>query len=289
MSPRLRSPITWLGGKRYTAHHILPLLPPHLHYVEPFGGGASVLLAKPACKGTETYNDIDGGLVNFFKVLADPEAFCQFYRRVILLPLSRQLYAECRATWAEQEDPVERAVRWFVTAGQSFTGWFAVSWKHCVNKVTGGTAQAWDSALRRLPLVHARLSRVQIEYADFRTILSRYQGPGYLAYCDPPYVHRTRSGIRYACELTDADHAELVQLLLGYDGAVVLSGYRNEIYEPLEAAGWERREFDVPCYSFGITRAIVAKRGGRRVKPRRIECVWRNPECLRRIAEGVPE
>lgn len=96
---RLRSPIFWFGGKGNMVAKILPMLTaiPHTRYVEPFGGGASILMAKPPVD-VETYNDLDSALYDFFTVLADPDLFPQFVRRVKLLPCSRQLYDHARAT-----------------------------------------------------------------------------------------------------------------------------------------------------------------------------------------------
>ncbi len=72
MTKRLRSPILWFGGKGNMVAKILPLFPPHRIYVEPFGGGASLLMAK-APAPVEVYNDLDSGLVNLFRVLTAAE------------------------------------------------------------------------------------------------------------------------------------------------------------------------------------------------------------------------
>lgn len=61
MHPELRSPIVWFGGKGNMASKLLKLMPEHKHYVEPWGGGASLLFAKPPCGGVEVYNDLDDG------------------------------------------------------------------------------------------------------------------------------------------------------------------------------------------------------------------------------------
>jgi DNA adenine methylase len=91
----MRSPIGWFGGKGNMRGRILPTFPPHKRYVEPFGGGASLLLAKEPVE-LEVYNDLDHALYEFFTTLADPGEFERFYRRVALLPYSRELYNECQ-------------------------------------------------------------------------------------------------------------------------------------------------------------------------------------------------
>lgn len=97
-SAGMGSPITWFGGKGMMASKILPYFPEHHTYAEPFGGGASMLFAKPPSP-VEVYNDMDSGLVNFFRVLRDPEAFERFHHLAALTPYSREEYCHCRSTW----------------------------------------------------------------------------------------------------------------------------------------------------------------------------------------------
>jgi len=286
---RLRNPIPYFGGKGHmgTTARILSFFPPHRHYVEPFGGGASVLLAKSPCGGVETYNDFDHALYEFFLTLADPAAFELFKRRVEALPYSRELWRECKATWGERTDRLERVWRWWVVARQSFGGMFAQSWGSSVtlaNRKMASTNGSWLSAIEGLPAVHARLQSVQIENCDFRDCLKRYCGEGYLAYCDPPYVLSTRRDGGYQHEMSDDDHRDLVELFLQYDGMVVLSGYRNAVYEALEAAGWERHDWHTSCLAAGRTRAsgLQGKNSARRTQPR-TESVWLNPACQRAL------
>jgi DNA adenine methylase len=276
----LRSPITWFGGKGCFRRKLYPLLPDHQAYVEPFGGGGSVLIGK-APAAIEVYNDLDEGLHHFFTVLANPILFPHFWSRVTMLPYSRELYNDCLTTWYASQDPLERAVRWFVVARQSFSGEFGCAWGSCVSSSSQGriqTAAGWQSILRDLPQIHQRLQRVQIEHCDFRDCLKRYQGPGYLAYCDPPYVASSRKGGSYAHEMTDIDHRDLVTLLLDYRGAVVLSGYPNAIYAPLEAAGWKRLNFRACCTACGRTAATKHLKA----ELVRTECVWLNQEAIKR-------
>ena len=282
----LRSPITWMGSKSCFRSKLLPLFPPHKYYVEPFGGGASVLLAKPP-SAIETYNDIDRGLYEFFQVVSNPVLFPQFWARISALPYSRELYDECRDTWHGCRDQMERTWRWYVVARQSFCGCFCGSWGSSICTSNGDQVEItakWRSAIQMLPTIHQRLLRVQIECCDFRDCLKRYQGPDYLAYLDPPYVWSSRKSGRYDHEMADSDHQELVEILLQYTGSVVLSGFPNPIYGPLEKAGWSRDDFTRQC-------SLVGKTAGTRNRGHdgtRTECVWRNPKCLSRISKVHP-
>lgn len=275
----MRTPIVWFGGKGNMTAKLLPLLPAHKRYCEPFGGGASLLFAKAPAE-LEVYNDIDEGLVGFFCVLADPSSFGRFYRRVSLLPYSRALYNDYRRTWAAQKHPVERAVRWFVVNRQSFAGRFGSSWGSVVtasSRTMTERTSAWLSAIERLPAAHARLQRVQIECADWRTILDRYDTSETLFYCDPPYAHASRSSTRYAHEMSDADHADLVARLLALQGMAVVSSYASPIYSPLAKAGWRRIAYKTVCFAAGRTRATGLKGKGSVLRhQKRLEIVWIN-------------
>lgn len=272
---RLRAPIRWFGGKGLMLGKLLPLIPPHDIYVEVFGGGASLLLAKEPSK-LEVYNDLDSGLVNLFRVLRDPEKFERFHRLVSLTPFSREEFYIYRKNWNEPEDDVERAHRFFVVARMSFSGIFGNSWHYSLTSRAKATS-AYLSAIDMLPEIHRRIMPVQIEHDDFRKIIERYDTPETFFYLDPPYIHATRRGGKYRHEMTEDDHRDLVDLLLRIKGKAMLSGYRHPIYEPLEQAGWQRLDFRVACSAAGRTRLTGIKGPGAALKHQpRIESVWLN-------------
>ncbi len=284
MASKLRSPIVWFGGKGMMIGKLIPLLPEHKQYVEVFGGGASLMFAKEPAS-VEVYNDIDGGLVNFFTVLRDPDLFGLFYHYVILTPRSRLDYDTCLATWRDEPDPCMRAYKWFVVNRMSFSGHFGASWGSSVASTNRGMAEvcsSWLSIMDLLPALHARMMRVQIECRSWENILSRFNLPTTLVYVDPPYVPSTRRSGGYEHELTEADHRRLIETLLYYPGMVILSGYYSDIYEPLESAGWELRKYKTVCNAAGRTRASGLQGAGNVLKKQaRTECVWRNPLCIR--------
>lgn len=275
----LRSPFPWFGGKatQKIQNKILSVLPDHEFYVEPFGGGASILLAKDPAK-VEVYNDVNRGVVNFFRVISDPDMFGKFMSRTSLLPVSRELFEEYARTWTGIHDPVEQAIHWYVVARQSFGGMFGNSWGTVVtasNRGMSQTTSSWKSSFELLPKIHERIQRVQIECADWRDCLKRFSGPGWLTYCDPPYVTGARKAGGYEHELKDKDHQDLIRILLDYDGAVVLSGYDNHIYSPLVKAGWQKIEIPVVCSAAGRTRANGLQGVGNVLaKQKRTECLW---------------
>lgn len=283
----MHSPILWFGGKGRMTAKLLPLIPPHHTYVEPFGGGASLLFAKKPSP-VEVYNDLDSGLVNFFRVLRDPEGFERFHLLVSLTPYSREEFNSCRETWEGCTDDVERAYRWYVVARMSFSGMFGASWGFAVTATTRGMSMPcsnWLSVIERLPQIHQRIMRVQIEHDDFRQIIRTYDTPGTLFYCDPPYVPDTRKSGSYKHEMTVEDHNDLVELLLGVKGMAILSGYRHPVYEPLERAGWRRHDYETSCSATARTRAtgILGKGSLEKMQPR-VESVWVSPNCEKQPA-----
>lgn len=270
----ITTPFSYFGGKSQWTDWLLSWMPDHTHYVEVFGGSAALLFAKPPAP-LEVYNDVDEGLVGFFRVLRDPDQFPEFARRVALIPYNRTEHDTWRRQggWQVAEDPVEQAVRWFYVARASFSGQWGQIWATSLEVAAGMNLQVhkWLSAVDRLPAFHARMMRVVVEHRDFSRILQRYDTTHTLFYCDPPYIPQTRRSGRYAYEMTLADHERLVAQLLTLHGMVLLSGYRHPCYQPLEASGWRRMDRDVP---------LRALNRGRYGAQRRTESLWVNPAIL---------
>jgi len=285
---RLKTLITWFGGKQRMVPKLLRLLPPHHTYVEPFGGAASLLVAKRP-SAVEVYNDIDSALVNFFRVLRDPTRARAFRRLCELTPYSREAHGYCLdRLYRDQQRSVALAHRLFVVLRQGFGGEIGPTWGYTITSSSrgmGSRVSAWHSAIERLPEVIARLRCVQIANDDGARVIERFDTPQTCHYVDPPYVWATRRSGGYSHELTDDDHRRLVQVLLDAQGMVMLSGYRNDIYAPLEAADWRRFEFDVRSTACGHTRHNK-RLGTSADSDRRTECIWLNPAATAALASA---
>jgi DNA adenine methylase len=286
----VKTPLAWFGGKAHAVAWYLPYLPPHHTYVEVFGGMAAVLFAK-APAPVEVYNDVDAGLVTFFRVLRDPEQCRQLETRLALTPYSRAEHAWSRATWQHVDDPIERAARWVVQLRQAFS---AVAdgtsgWSFCVTETARGMAKAvarWHATLDALLPCGARLVQVQIECADWRQILATYDTPQTLFFCDPPYLPATRRQGGYVQELTADDHRELLARLQQVAGMVLLCGYPHPSYAVLEAAGWTCTWRKAVASAPGRTRWTgLQGQGSARGPQTRIECLWRNPAACQTMAQ----
>lgn len=282
MTSKLYSPIRWLGGKGLMTQKILPLFPSHHTYVEPFGGAASLLLAKPPAP-VEVYNDLDSGLVTFFRVLQCPDQFAELQRRVHLIPYSRQEYDEALTVYraGNFEDDIEQAVLFFTIARMSFGGNFGNSFGRVITESVKGMAQIvsnYLSAIDRLPDVVQRLRMVQIEHQSFEKIIPAFDRAETLFYVDPPYMPDTRVGGTYAHEMTEEQHEQLVQLLLDVQGKVVLSCYDHDVYTPLTRAGWVKIQFETASMTAGRTVSTGIVGDGAAMKnAARVETVYINP------------
>lgn len=231
----------WYGGKFSHLDWLLPLLPGATHYCEPFGGSAAVLINRPPSP-VETYNDLDGEVVNFFRVLREQKE--ALIEAIGLTPFSR---AEFEAAINSNGDNggilsnLERARRFYIRARQVRTGLAQKAssgrWAHCLLTSRAGMAGAvsrWLGAVEDLPLIAQRLLRVQIENAPAIEVINRYDSEETLFYCDPPYPHASRGDANaYAYEMTDEQHYELAKTLRQVKGRVVLSGYKCELMEEL--------------------------------------------------------
>lgn len=265
------SPFPWFGGKQGLAPKIVALLPPHASYVEPFGGAASVLLSKPLSK-LEVYNDLDSGLVNFFRVLRDRGD--ELYELLRLTPYAREEFDHCVETWEACDDELERARRWYVRVAQAYGGTpTSVGWsaeKHA--RSNGPRGRAFANRVNRLDRYIERMRLVQIEHLDYRDVFDRYDGPGVVFYLDPPYPHSTRGrsrhrgGCSYVFEMSEPDHQALVERVLELRGIPVISGYDHAAYNRLEEHGFERIEFEV---------CLRARVGAGTVAQARTEVIWR--------------
>lgn len=257
-----RPALRYHGGKHRLASWIISFFPPHLNYVEPCGGSASVLLQKPKSP-SETYNDLDSNVVNFFRVLRDrPD---ELISKIRLTPRARAEFYQAREC-LYHSDPVEWARRLFILSHQSFGG---------IEKWPGWSLSGNDNwaNIEELDWFASRLLQVRIEQDDALEVIKRYDDTGTLFYFDPPYQDETRE--RPNRYLTDSQgdnlHIESAGLLRSAQGFVIVSGYACPLYTELyEAHGWQRFDKEAQTNSGG----------------KRIESLWLSPRTL--AALGKP-
>lgn len=277
MGARRRRPaFRYHGGKWKIAKWVIKHLPPHETYVEPFGGGASVLLQKPIVKA-ELYNDLNDVIVSFFRVIQDPAKLERLIWLLERTPYSRR---EFELAYEPCEDDVEAARRMLIRSWQGYgsdgtDGKYKTGFRRTVSSVNKFPSGEWANYPPALSLTAERFDKVVVESMDAFDLMLEMDDPDTLFYVDPPYLPSTRSaGNRrrgqgfhvYAHELEEDDHVRLLQLLLALKGMVVLSGYPSTLYD-VALDGWRKAERDAHAD------------GG---SPR-TEVLWINPAASKRL------
>ena len=228
----------WYGGKFSHLDWLLPLLPYTHHYCEPFGGSAAVLLNREPSP-VETYNDIDGEVVNFFRVLREKKD--ELIEAIGLTPFSREELLIAATEPIGGLNDIERARRFFVRARQTRTGLAQTSssgrWATCRNTSRagmGGAVSRWLGSVESLPEIAERLLRVQIESRPAMNVIQQYDSENTLFYCDPPYPHESRGDKNaYGYEMSESEHEKLAYLLKKVKGFVAISGYYCKLMDEL--------------------------------------------------------
>jgi DNA adenine methylase len=210
----MKGPLSYIGGKNRIATQIIRIFPRHKTYVEAFAGGAQVLFHKTPSP-VEVLNDLDGEVVNFFRVCQSHHEELLRYLRFILV--GRKVFARLKSTDPAGLTDVQRAARYFYLQKNSFAGMVRNPSYHY------NVIQPPSFNITKIPelieAAHKRLARVQIESLPYQEILRRYDRPTTLFYLDPPYFGRKL----YRFNFSDADFRELERRLRNIRGMFVLS------------------------------------------------------------------
>lgn len=276
-------PLKWHGGKSYLANWLHSLAPPsviddpaggYTHRNIVFAGGLGEFWNWEPIEGiSEAVNDANSYLAAFWKVLACPEMFEDFKRLVDALPLCQEFWEDAAREMAEcmpKDDMLMAAFTFFVRYRMSRQG-LGKDYTTPTTRTRRGMNEqvsAWLSAVEGLPECHARLRRVEIRNLDCPEFIDAYDHPRALFYCDPPYMHGTRSSVgEYRQhEMTETQHIALLECLAAIEGKFMLSGYPSQLYtEFADSHGWTCHE-----------KEIDNKASSAKVKKMKIECCWTN-------------
>lgn len=275
-------PFAYYGGKFRHLDFLLPLFPTDGidHFVDVFGGSASVILNLKKPYFLETYNDIDSQVCNFFQVLRDvPDLFI---KKLELTPYSREEFVKAHEADLAQLDPIERARVFWVKIHQTINRKITPRdetpiWRMTKVKGAGMVSKQIINKIEGLRGVAERLMLINIENLAAEIILKKYDTDKTLFYCDPPYMLEARNDRhKYEYEMTEDDHVDLHNVLSQTNAKVVLSGYETEIYSELYK-DWNLIKDKV--------RYSSASRGKRKVQ----ECVWMNFDPPNRQLEMFEE
>lgn len=265
---RRRIVFGWYGGKFSHLDWLLPLLPKCHHYCEPYAGSGAVLLNRQPSP-VETYNDIDGEVVNFFRMLRDHHE--ELIRAIGLTPFSREEYYRAIYSGANGIGGIERARLFYIRARQTRTGLAQTAslgrWANCKNTSRAGMSgviSRWLGGVEALDEIAHRLLRVQIENRPASDIIPLYDSPGTLFYCDPPYLHATRGDSKaYGFEMDETQHHALAEILNKIKGKAAVSGYDHPLMDKFfPPKKWVK--------TFAQDKTIHSTKGSRR------EVLWTN-------------
>lgn len=258
----MKSVIKYPGSKWKIAPQLVELIPAHHSYVEPFFGSGAVLFNKPV-SDIETVNDLDSDVVNLFRCIQkDSERLA---RLVMTTPFSREEYERqfdgCTSTLYASN--FQRAAGFLIKCWQGHgfrTNGYKVGWKNdVVGREKAYALWNWYRLPDWIIDITERLRKVQIENRPALEVIERFNYSQVFMYLDPPYMLGTRSGKQYMHEMTDAEHEELLQMILQSRAKIMISGYETDMYNDY-LSGWEKKQFS-SCAEHG--------------KPR-VETVWMN-------------
>jgi DNA adenine methylase len=218
----MKTPILYYGGKQQLAKTIVGIIPQHKVYVEPFIGGGAVFFSKPPSE-VEVINDINGELVNFYKVIQND--FNALQKEIKKTLHSRQEHRHARVVYENPDmfSPVKRAWAVFVLANASFAGNFGSGFGYDKD---GRTTKALASKIKRFTdVLSARIINTQIECIDALKIIKAFDSSETFFYLDPPYPETDQG---HYDGYSGEDFAALLELLSQIQGKFLLSSFRHK-------------------------------------------------------------
>lgn len=267
----ITKPLKWYGGKQRLAVWIIEHFPDrdvYTRYSEAFAGGLGVLFKHDPNGKSETVNDINRELTNFWQVLQCPEMSKDLIRRLSFTALSEIEWEQ--AYMADGHvSKVDRACNFFIRYRQSFNGRggeFCFPTKRCGHM--NENVSSWLSAVDGLPFFHERLRRVEIRNMAGIDFIRKYDHPNVLHYVDPPYLPSARvRKAAYEYEMSEQQHIELLDCLANISGRVLLSGYRSDLYDSFLT---EKRGFR------SVEKTVGNAASRQKKKPKMKEVLWMN-------------
>ena len=237
---RLKTPISYYGGKQMLLKHILPLIPEHTLYTEAFCGGCAVLFAKPPAQ-CEVINDTNTELVNFYRVAQTQYAALKAMIDATLH--SREIHAHARHINEHPSffTPVERAWAVWVCTKLGFAsmidGTFGYDRSGTTTLKLRNAKEAFTEELC------SRLGRVTVECEDGIDVIRRYDCPEAFHFVDPPYVGSDCG--HYNGTFDEEDFSRLLDTLATVEGKFMLTMFPHEKIERLAARhGWTIHRLD---------------------------------------------
>lgn len=236
----MKPPMTYYGGKQKLAPVIVPLIPEHTLYNEPFCGGAAILFAKPPSE-IEVLNDTNKELINFYKVVKQDYVSLEKQIRITLHSRSQHKDASIIYNAPHLFNELQRAWAVWVLASQSFASIMDGSWGYDKTRKNTTTKKIMNKALQFTEEYAIRLQNVQVECADALYIIKSRDSEVAFHYCDPPYFN---SDCGHYGGYTEGDMRRLLDTLAVVNGKFLLSSYPSELLDGyIKQYGWHVRTF----------------------------------------------
>lgn len=240
----MKTPIRYYGGKQNLISSILPLIPEHKLYCEPFTGGGALFFKKEPSE-VEVLNDTNNELINFYKVIQTD--FDALKKEILSTLHSRRLHQHADIVYKNPDlfSEVKRAWALWVLSSQSFSGKLDGSFGY--DKTTKATSKNIANKRNNFTTDYStRLQHVQIENADAIYIIKSRDSEDAFFYCDPPYYN---SDCAHYGGYSINDFEALLKTLANIKGKFLLSSYPSDILHQYQK--------DYNWYSLSIDKAVA--------------------------------
>jgi len=225
-SHKMKTPISYYGGKQMLASRIIPLFPKHNLYCEPFFGGGAIFFQKEPSP-VEVINDIDDRVVNFFRCVKTDFQLLKYL--ILQTPHSRSVHKEAELVLKNPElySKVKRAWAFWVQTNMSygcaiFGGFAYGKTKNSTEKKTMNKRNNFSDEYAK------RLDCVQIEKNDATKIIKSRDSVNSFFYCDPPYYNADMGHYGF---YTKDDYVKLLDTLSNIEGKFLLSSYNSDVLD----------------------------------------------------------
>lgn len=215
--PMLDSPIKWVGGKSKLRSQVIDYLPSDAEcYAEVFAGAAWVLFGKIP-HPVEVINDANSDLVNLYRVLKWRKA--ELLEEVHQYIYSREMFYELRKD-SDAKCEVERAARTYLLIQMAFGADISEAGSASFGYRSKKMGDLFlNQSIERFEKAKERLREVFIENGDFEKLISRYDQPRTIFFCDPPYFEQSGYESAFGIE----DHIRLSTVLHSIEGRFLMT------------------------------------------------------------------
>ncbi len=222
---KFKTPISYYGGKQSMVKDILPLIPKHKIYVEPFFGGGAIYWAKEPSQ-CEVVNDVNMNIVNFYEVLK--HNYFDLRKKIEATLHSREVYKKAMVVydcpWLFADEPVVRAWAFWVVTTQGFSCKIG-SWGYDRDKRAKTIQNKVDSFTEDLS---ERMRYTQIEQNEAHKVIASRDSKDTFVYADPPYIDSNQG---HYGGYSHENYRRDLDALANMKGKFLLSSYPSEILD----------------------------------------------------------